>query len=105
MRYPCQLEADFRQYYGLYLHGREFPLSHYACLAAQLPHESRCIKAQNPDAEWSVTDWLLWRLDSDLRAAFGVTDTVKTPSQRVHEEKAVKELKQGWAHLHQILGL
>lgn len=43
---PCELRADFQQYYGLNIDGMgdAFSLPHAACLAAQLPADSRTVK-------------------------------------------------------------
>lgn len=63
-----ELEADFRQYYGLDLNdaGKSYTVSHAAVLAAQLPNDSRCKVKANPDLSWSMETWMLWRIDFQL---------------------------------------
>ena len=58
---PCELRADFQQYYGLNLDdmGGGYTISHAACLCAQLPRESRTLKAL---ATPEQSEELLWTL-------------------------------------------
>ena len=66
--HPCELRADFQQYYGLNIDGMgdAYPLFHAACLCAQLPPESRTIRALvGPER----AEALLWTLPVRLAAA------------------------------------
>ena len=67
MSCPCELRADFQQYYGLNLDGMgsEYTLSHAACLCAQLPIESRTIKALVGPEQ---AEALLWTLPVRMAA-------------------------------------
>ena len=58
---PCELRADFQQYYGLNVDGMgdAYSLSHAACLCAQLPPESRTVRAF---ATAEQAELLLWTL-------------------------------------------
>lgn len=49
-RFPDELRADFQQCYGLNLDdmGGSFGIGHAACLAAQLPPDSRTFSAADP---------------------------------------------------------
>lgn len=63
---PCELRADFQQYYGLNLDGmgEAYTLSHAACLCAQLPPESRTVRALLGDRAEEV----LWTLPVRIAA-------------------------------------
>ena len=52
---PCELRADFQQYYNLDTDGigDSIRCMRAADLAAMLPRESRCMRALYPDAVWS----------------------------------------------------
>ncbi len=64
--YPDELEADFQQYYQIDLSrvlsgdDASYTSKHIACLATQLPHNSRTHIANNPD--------LLWTMDTMIEA-------------------------------------
>lgn len=59
------MRADFQQYYGLNLDGmgHGYSIEHAACLAAQLPRESRTIRAISPAAAWGWTENLLANIE------------------------------------------
>lgn len=61
---PDKLRADFQQFYNLNLDGMgtAYSYAHAACLAANLPLESRCAKADCEQLQWSTTDYLLARI-------------------------------------------
>ncbi len=42
--------------------GSDYTVAHAAVLAAQLPMESRCIRADNPEREWTETEYMLAEL-------------------------------------------
>ena len=58
---PCELRADFQQYYGLNLDGvgDAYSLSHAACLCAQLPIESRTMRALMTPEQAESALWTL----------------------------------------------
>ena len=65
-RYPDELRADFQQHYGLNLDdmGGSYSIGHAACLAAQLPKDSRTFVAEDPICEYaSATNRLLARIE------------------------------------------
>lgn len=64
-----ELEADFRQHYGLDLGrmGTDYSVAHAAVLASQLPHHSRCMAKLNPDLAISDEAEILCQLDYHLR--------------------------------------
>lgn len=66
---PCELRADFMQYYGADLDGlrREIGEIRTADLAAQLPRDSRALRALHPELEWSDADYMLWSIEYSLR--------------------------------------
>lgn len=67
-RYPDELEADFQQHYGLDLEelGRGLSIRKAAVLAAQLPVDSRCCIAMDPDRSWSTEAWMLRSIEAHL---------------------------------------
>lgn len=50
-----ELEADFRQFYGLDLGdmGHGYSVAHAAVLAAQLPRDARCLRELDANLAWS----------------------------------------------------
>lgn len=81
-RFPDELRADFQQHYGLNLDemGGAYGIDHAACLAAQLPKDSRSFVAADPMCEYaSVTNQLLTLIEYDVRMAWYVrTEDAKT---------------------------
>lgn len=66
--HPDEIEADFQQYYGIDLE-TAFEVhspNHLSILAAQLPKDSRCIKAVT-DFEWSEEMHMLANIEHELR--------------------------------------
>ena len=61
--------ADFQQYYGisLPLEGDVPDLERMALLWYQLPAQSRTARAQEPELEWGVAEYLLWRIEFNQR--------------------------------------
>lgn len=45
----------------------QYPDDYVASLAAQLPAESRCMRALNPSLEWTLDQYLLAAIEYDLR--------------------------------------
>lgn len=68
-RRPDELRADFQQFYSLNIDGagREYGMLHAAALAAQLPRESRCVRLENPEKEWSDGLYMLHSAEHTLR--------------------------------------
>lgn len=60
-----ELEADFRQFYGLNLLdiNKGFSIHHAAVLAAQLPRDSRTLAIINPDMAWSDEMFMLSKIE------------------------------------------
>lgn len=101
---PDELRADFQQFYGLDLDGmgREYTCEHAAALAAQLPRESRCFRAEAPACEWGDSEYLLasiehtarlllWSKTEDARRRRNVPKPVQTPADRARVASRVKE--------------
>ena len=69
VEHPGELYADFRQFYGTdfdKLRG-EIGEIRTADLAAQLPIESRSIRALKPELAWTHQEWLMWSLEYHVR--------------------------------------
>ena len=64
---PCELRADFQQYYGLDLDGMgvDYSHAHAACLCAQLPAGARVWRGTA--AEWTAEQYLLAKMEHTLR--------------------------------------
>lgn len=71
-RHPCELRADFQQYYGLCIDdmGRTFSVRHAGELAVMLPRESRVAAAIDPANCFGVAELLATTI------ANGVNDLV-----------------------------
>lgn len=76
------LLADFQQFYGLDasamgLGGTETTrdVLRAATLMAQLPPESRLARHEHPELRWGDGEWMLWRIELELRALmWGMSD-------------------------------
>lgn len=92
---PDELRADFQQFYGLCLDdmGGSYTHAHAACLAAQLPRESRCFRADAPAAQWGDAEYLLaaiehgvrmllWSKTKDAAKGRNVPKALQTPADR-----------------------
>ena len=92
---PDELRADFQQFYGLCLDdmGGSYTHAHAACLAAQLPRESRCFRAEDPSAQWGDAEYLLaaiehgvrmllWSKTKDAAKGRNVPKALQTPADR-----------------------
>lgn len=66
---PCELRADFQQYYNLDTDGigGEIRVLRAADLAAMLPQESRCMRALDPDAIWDTASVVVAMADYRLQ--------------------------------------
>lgn len=62
------LEADFQQFYGLDLRALlgSYDLGRAAALAANLPRESRTMRALDPRLAWSAGDYILARAANEI---------------------------------------
>lgn len=67
--HPCELRADFQQYYNLNVDGmgRSYSVRHAADLAAMLPREARCVLAEDSRAAWSNEAIMLAIIDYRLQ--------------------------------------
>ena len=94
-RHADRLRADFQQYYALNIDGMgdAYTLSHAAVLAAQLPADSRCAKAEHPELLWSQGDYFLaeiaygvailaWQRSKDGAKGINHPTPIETPAQR-----------------------
>ena len=62
---PDELRADFQQFYGLDLDGMgsAYTVDHAACLAAQLPSDSRTVRRIDPGRSWGWCEHLLANIE------------------------------------------
>lgn len=83
--HPCELSADFQQYYHLDL--SSVSARKAADLAVMLPGESRVMRALDPAAGWGVSECLLslaeywlhvlvWRETKDAKARRNVPERI-----------------------------
>lgn len=100
---PDELRADFQQFYGLCLDGmgRSYSHAHAACLAAQLPRESRCFRAEEPSAAWGDAEYLLaaiehgvrmllWSKTKDAAKGRNAPKAVQTPADRARVSRKLE---------------
>lgn len=66
-KYPDELVADMQQFYTLDITERGPSIKRVAILAAQLPRESRIVRAQCAQAEWSDEMYMLSRIEYGMR--------------------------------------
>ena len=66
---PGELRADFQRYYGLNIDGMgvDYTMIHAADLAAHLPMESATMRAEAPELEWTMAEYLLASIEYSLR--------------------------------------
>lgn len=95
------LRADFQRFYGLNLDGLgdEYTVEHAGALFEHLPKESATVKEIDPSQEWGPVEYLLARIEYDLRClAYGGKGPrpkpMKTPAdcakRKAHGPKASK---------------
>ena len=100
---PDELRADFQQFYGLCIDGmgRAYTHAHAACLAAQLPRESRCFRADDPAAAWGDSEYLLaaiehgvrmllWSKTKDAERGRNAPKALQTPADRARVAKKLE---------------
>lgn len=110
--------ADFQQFYGiaLPLDGAPEDLDRMALLWQHLPDNSRLAKAQYPQLRWSTTDYMLWRIEYQLRCiAWGMADKkdrgaeppepIKTPAQLAELERHRANALEAKEEIDKILGI
>lgn len=110
--------ADFQQFYGiaLPLDGAPEDLDRMALLWQHLPDNSRLAKAQYPQLRWSTTDYMLWRIEHQLRCiAWGMADKkdrsaeppepIKTPAQLAELERHRANALEAKEEIDKILGI
>lgn len=113
LAHPDELRADFQQYYGLDLDGMgaDYTHEHAACLAVQLPRESRTARAMAPEAEWGWaeallaaieynTRWLVWAQSKDAQKGRNRPEPLDGPGAT--RERKARETDFG--HIEEILG-
>lgn len=83
--HPDALRADLQQYYGICLDSAMaggYRAAHIAALISELPQDSRCRIAIDPENRWTLEPALIGLLINVLGAVFGGRDTgplVKLP--------------------------
>lgn len=110
--------ADFAQFYGLFLRPNEEPgdLLTYSVLWEQLPRESRCVRKQNPDAEWTDAEYLLHSIEHSLRVLIwqktkdgqkkrNEPKFVQTPGERARNQKHADNAIANRNEIDRILGI
>lgn len=109
------LRADFQQFYGLDIDGMgtAFSLAHAAALAAQLPHESRCYRAEHPEAAWTDAEYMLaeiahgiatlvWQPTKSGRKGINRPKRIQTPAERAAAERRFKSTD--FDYIDKVLG-
>lgn len=97
---PDELRADFQEHYHLNIDGMgcDYTVSHAAALAAQLPLGSRCVRHDNPQAEWTQGEYILaevaygiallvWMQTKDGQKGVNRPKRMQTPAQRAEMER------------------
>lgn len=95
--------------------GEPADLLRMAALWEALPAESRTMRRHAPDLQWSQTDYLLWRVEYQLRAlAWGMADQkkrgpspepLKTPGQLAEAARRQASALANRANVDRILGM
>ncbi|WP_307982309.1 hypothetical protein [uncultured Senegalimassilia sp.] len=87
-----------------------------ALLWQHLPDNSRLAKAQYPQLRWSTADYMLWRIEHQLRCiAWGMADKkdrsteppepIKTPAQLAELERHRANALEAKEEIDKILGI
>lgn len=98
------------------MHGDPDDLPRMALLWDQLPEQSRTARRQRPELRWSQTDYLLWRLEHQLRLlSWGISDKkhrprkepqpLKTPGQLAEAERKKRNALASRCEIDRILGM
>lgn len=112
-----ELEADFRQYYGLDLGGMgtDYTVSHAAVLASQLPPNARCMAKLSPNLAWTQeraalerldyhVRYLMWMLSKDGAKGVNRPKPPETPSQVQERTDQIIETQHNRALVERLLG-
>lgn len=112
---PCELRADFQQYYGLNLDGMgvDYTHAHAACLAAQLPMGARVWGGTA--AEWDTSLYLMarmehllrvlaWQNSEDAQKKRNYPKPIDTPADKAELERRIASSKAGRRRVDEILG-
>lgn len=86
-------------------------------LHSALPRESQCVQKHEPAAQWSITDYLLWTIEFEIRqlqwsmvdkkGRRGATPPkpLPTPKMRAENIKRKTNAEQAKERIKQIIGL
>ncbi len=91
-------------------------LPRMALLWDMLPEQSRTARRQRPELRWSQTDYLLWRVEHQLRLlSWGLSDKkkrpqkepqpLKTPGQLAEVHRKMANALANRSEIDQILGM
>ncbi len=110
--------ADFQQFYGLALplEGDPGDLPRMALLWDMLPEQSRTARRQRPELAWTTADYMLWRMEHQLRLlSWGLSDKksrsprapqpLKTPGQLADARARRDHALAARAEIDTILGM
>lgn len=106
---PSALRADLQQYYGIDLDRAKagaYTAAHVAALVTELPQDSRCMVALNPENRWTLQPYLLGTLINVLGRVFGGKDAralIELPGQDMRDSQTIKGQAMSAAELMDIL--
>lgn len=89
--------------------GTAYTRAHAACLAVQLPRESRVARFCEPDAQWGWSEsllaaieyntrWLMWAQTEDGRKNRHRPKPIERPSEQAREDRT------DYDHIRDVLG-
>lgn len=100
---------------ALPLAGEPDDLPRMAALWKELPAESRTMRRHAPALQWSATDYLLWRVEFQLRSlSWGMADKkargpepkpLKTPAQLAEAARRQASALANRAQIDRVLGM
>lgn len=112
---PCELRADFQQFYGLNIDGMgvAYSYAHAACLCSQLPAGARIFRGTA--AEWDAQQYMLaaiehtlrviaWQSTEDAQKRRNYPKPIDTPAAREEWERKYNATKANRAFVDEILG-
>lgn len=87
-----------------------------AALWAHLPRESRTVARRSPDSRWSEGDWMLWRIEHDVRRlAWMLSEDgakgrnaprpLETPGQAAEARRRAENALSARGEIDRILGM
>lgn len=109
VEHPSALRADLQQYYGIDLDRAQagaHTAAHVAALVAELPQDSRCMVALNPENRWTLQPYLLGTLINVLGRVFGGKDAkalIELPGQQENNTNTITGEAMSAAELMEIL--